>query len=206
MCRATFETFLIFHHLFIQADSEDERELRYESWVLSGLSERQGFPIKSPQGIKQVESERLIINSLNDKLKKNKAFINLKPKQQRAILEKGNWRMKSWTELAKDSGLDENHAGKFYKYLCGYAHSGSLSSQQLRESQTKVIQKQMAESGMTLIMISMAKMIESYCKLFSESRKALLQNTEVYNLVNLWVEIGSSSLNDIEIDWDEMSS
>jgi len=49
-------------------------------------------------------------------------------------------------------------------------------------------------------------MIESYCKLFFRSKKALLQDSEVYYLVKLWVEIGSFLLNDVEIDWDEMSS
>lgn len=204
LCRAAFETFLIFHHLFIQPNSDEEKEFRYDSWVLSGLLERQGFPVKSPQGIKLIESERSIINSLKDRLHKNKVFINLTHKQQRTITEKGNWRRKSWYEIAKDSGLDETHAGSFYRYLCGYAHSGSLSSLQLRESQTRETQKQMAESGMTLIMISMAKMIESYCKLFSKSKKALLQNSDVYNLVKVWIGVGSSSLNDIEIDWGEM--
>ena len=119
ICRAAFETFLIFHHLFIQPDSEEEKELRYDSWVLSGLIERQGFPIKSPYGKKQIESEKLIVNSLKDKLRKNKRFIALKSKQQRSITEKGNWKFKSWAEIALDAGLDKAHATSFYRYLCG---------------------------------------------------------------------------------------
>ena len=167
--RAAFETFLIFHHIFIQPTSIGKRDFRYISWVLSGLIERQNFPILSQKGKKQIEHEKEIIDTCIDRLKTNKHFAALSPKQKRTIIEKGNWRFLSWADLAVKAGLDATHGTSFYKYLCGYAHSSNLSVLQIREARSKHIQKELSASAMTLIMISMANMIKAYCDLFPPS-------------------------------------
>ena len=151
--RAAFETLLIFYHIFINPISVEERDFRYISWVLSGLIERQNFPIQSQKGKKQIEHEKEIIDAFIERLKANRHFEALSPKQQRAIIEKGNWRFSSWSDLSVEAGLDETHGTSFYKYLCGYAHSGNLSALQIRDARSKHIQKELSASAMSLIMI-----------------------------------------------------
>ncbi len=202
--RAAFETFLIFHHIFIYPTSIEERDFRYISWVLSGLIERQNFPVLSKKGKKQIENEKEILNSYIDKLKTNQHFEALTPKQKRAIIEKGNWRFSSWSDISVEAGLDVTHGTSFYKYLCGYAHSSNLSALQIRDAQSKHIQKELSESAMSLIMISMANMIKAYCDLFPESTYVLKRNQDSNALVNIWIGVGSSSVKNAEIDWDNI--
>jgi hypothetical protein len=202
--RAAFETFLIFHHIFIQPTSIGEREFRYISWVLSGLIERQSFPILSQGGKIQIAHEKQMIDSYIDRLKINEHFEALSPKQKRTIIEKGNWRFSGWADLAVKAGLDPTHGTSFYKYLCGYAHSSNLSAFQIREAQSKHIQKELSASAMTLLMISMANMIKAYCDLFPQSAPVLKRNQDSITLVNIWIGVGSSSVKDAEVDWDNI--
>jgi len=204
VCRAAFETFLIFHHIFIQPKSIEERDFRYICWVLSGLIERQNFPILSQKGKKQIEHEKEIIDSYINGLKTNQHFEALSPKQKRTIIEKGNWRFLSWADLAVKAGLDSTHGTSFYKYLCGYAHSSNLSALQIREAQSKHIQRELPAPAMTLIMISIANMIKAYCELFPQSASVLKRDQDSSALVDIWISVGSSSVKDAEIDWDEI--
>jgi len=202
--RAAFETFLIFHHIFIQPTSIEERDFRYISWVLSGLIERQNFPILSQKGKKQIENEKEIIDSCIDRLKTNQHFEALSYKQKRAIIEKGNWRFSSWSDLSVEAGLDVTHGTSFYKYLCGYAHSSNLSALQIRDAHSGHIQRELSASAMSLIMISMANMIKAYCDLFPQSASVLKRDQDSNALVNIWIGVGSSSVKDAEIDWDNI--
>lgn len=202
--RATFETYLVFHHIFIQPTSIEKRDFRYISWVLSSLIERQNFPILSQKGKKQIEHEKEIIDSYIARLKTNQHFKALSPKQKRAIIEKGNWRFASWADLAGKAGLDATHGTSFYKYLCGYAHSSNLSVLQIRDAKPTHIQKELSASAMSLIMISMANMIKAYCDLFPQSASVLKRNQDSNALVNIWISVGSSSVKDADIDWDNI--
>jgi len=57
---------------------------------------------------------------------------------------------------------------------------------------------------MTLIMISIANMIKAYCELFPQSASVLKRDQDSSALVDIWISVGSSSVKDAEIDWDEI--
>ncbi|GAH48952.1 unnamed protein product, partial [marine sediment metagenome] len=130
VARAVFEAFLTFHHVFAACQTDQVRYLRYWSWLLSGLCERQKAPAPAPEYQEKLEIERKDIKELHKKLGSNSEFIQLS-KKQRANIMKGRWRLCSWKEMTRDAGLDEFHASTMYAYLCGYAHSDSLSVSQI---------------------------------------------------------------------------
>jgi len=55
---------------------------------------------------------------------------------------------------------------------------------------------------MGLLLIAMANMVRSYCTLFPRSKAVLLQDEESAKIVDQWIAIGSTSTEDIEMDWE----
>lgn len=122
VCRAALETFLVFHYVFVEPKSDQDRDCRYMAWVLAGCLERQGFPVRSVEGRAVLEREARLVGSLSDRLKANTTFGGLPPGHQKKLL-KGEWRLRSWTEIGRSAGLHAINAKVFYSYLCGYAHA-----------------------------------------------------------------------------------
>lgn len=204
--RVALETLYIFHYVFTSPSSEEEKDFRYLSWLYSGLLERQHFSVCSPQGKKQLEHERGLIQSLKGKIENNLHFKKLAPKKQKKLLEKGKWRLESWTAIALSLGLNDSHAKEFYSYLCGYAHASNLSVLQVRQANTAKSQQALCAATMGVLIIAMANMIKEYCKLFEKSSDVLNRNVEMARLVNFWIDIGASSSDEIEIDWEKANA
>ena len=122
----------------------------------------------------------------------NQVFQSLKEKQQDRTLV-GKWKQKSWRRIALEAGFNELHASSVYSYLCEYAHSSSLSTLQIRQAKTKNIQKNLFAGSMNVIMIAVANIIFSYCKIFPKGNKALQRNLQTTNIAQIWVNIGQQS-------------
>jgi hypothetical protein len=159
LARAALETFLVFHYIFGVPKSEEERELRYLAWILSGLMERQKYPVQSPQGKQRLQNEEKDIQSLKKKLEYNLNFKRLKKDQQKDLFKGTKWRFLSWKDIGLSAGLNETHAKSFYNYLCGYAHAGSISILQIQQANSANNQKALFSASMGLLMIAMANMI-----------------------------------------------
>jgi hypothetical protein len=203
LARSAFETFLVFHYVFIEPKSEEEKDFRYYSWTIAGLLERQKYSIQSQKGKEQLKTEREIIRSLEVKLKKNSFFKKLTSRQQNNLIKKGIWRP-SWKDIGLSAGLNEIHAEEFYSYLCEYAHAGSLGIRQVHQAENAESQKSLFFASVGLIMIAMANMIKSYCSLFPKSNIALIEDEVSVAIVDKWNFVGSSSLQDVDIDWDKV--
>lgn len=198
--RAALETFLVFHHVFVDPATDDERDFRYMSWLLAGLLERQTFPVHSPKGKEMLSKEAQLIAPVKVKLEKNQCLNALTPGQRKDLLEKGKWKLSSWKEMALSSGLSRTHAETFYSYLCGYAHAGNLSVRQIRNAQTLQSQQALCAATIGELLISTANMIRAYCKVFPKSKSSLEQDQDGTELVNMWIEIGATPANKVEFD------
>lgn len=189
--RAALETFLVFHYVFVAPASEQEKDFRYHSWALAGLLARQNFPVQTIEGKQGLEKDKEIIRSLQSILENNPLFKKLTPKQQKNLLNKGKWRLESWTKIAQSAGLSDLHANNFYRYLCDYAHTGNLSVLQVQQADTAESQKTLCNATIEFIMIAIANIIKSYCKLFPKSNAILLSDKDSAKIVDLWIKIGS---------------
>lgn len=190
--RAAMETFLTFHHIFIAPASDEDRNLRYLTWQLSGLLERQSYTIKSLEGTKKLGEELDYINSLKDQIKKNQSFKELDARLEKKIL-KGKWRLdKSWKDIGISAGFSKRNSKEFYSYLCEYAHSGNLSVLQFRQADNAESQKRLFASTMNFVMIAMANMIQSYCMYFPKCKCVLTQRKDDVMIIDKWIYIGSN--------------
>lgn len=197
--RAAIETFLIFHYVFNAPQNQSEKDFRYLTWQLSGLLERQSYPVWSDESKEQLRSEKKIIDDLVKKIKSNSHFKKmLTEKQQKNIIEKGGWRFHSWKEIGLSAGLSDVHAESYYSYLCGYAHSGSLSVLQWRQAQTYQEKRDLMNSTINLLLIAMANIIKCYCRVFPKSNDHYVKNHQPKNVVDLWIDIGASTKDEIE--------
>ena len=170
--------------------------------MLAGLIDRQKFPVLSPKGKNQLQQERQLIETLQEKVKENNYFQKLTNKQQKKLINNGEWKLQSWKDIALSAGLNESHAQAFYNYLCGYAHSGSLSILQLRQARTKASQKALCAATINILVIASSYMIRSYCLMFPKADKAIQKNKDDVEFIEKWISIGSASLEDVKIDWE----
>ena len=98
-------------------------------------------------------------------------------------MEKGQWKLQSWTNIGLSAGLSEILAKQFYGHLCAYAHSGCQSAQQVGNAETKETQKALCVATMKLIMIAMANIIKAYCQLFEKSNDILQKDEDAKKLL-----------------------
>ena len=205
IARAMIENFLVFYYVFSEPKNDEEKDFRYLVYWISGLIERQNYSIESPQGKIILANERIVIEKIIERLEKNSHFIDLGQKQRERILRRGEWGLKVWTEIALSAGLNESNSNAFYKFLCGYAHSGSLSLQQIQQTVTKADKRRLFEATISLLNIAFANLILCYCNYFPKAKNYFDQLTERRNLVKLWKDVGSTEMKDIEVDWSKLN-
>lgn len=189
--RAALESFLVFHYVFIEPQSDDEKDFRYYLWLHASYIDRQKFPTRSEEGKKQLNNEKIIIGALKEKINNNSVFKKLDGKKKKKLLEKGQWRLQSWTDIGLSACLSKILAKHFYSYLCIWAHSGCQSAQQVSDAQTKETQKAPCIATMKLIMTAMANMIKAYCQVFEKSNDVLQKDEDAKKLIDQWVHIGT---------------
>jgi len=189
VARAAFEVFITFHHVFVAPKTDQVRDFRYWAWLLSGLCERQRFPATTPDHRRRKENEKKQMEELHKKLCSNPEFIKLS-KKQRTGIKTGRWQLGGWKKMARDAGLDELHAAIIYAYLCGYAHSDSLSVLQIYHAKLRKQQERLSQIAGQNTMVATANMVFLYCDLFPDGEKALVKYPEAAQIARKWRGIG----------------
>ncbi len=193
LARCALESFLVFHYLFSPSRNDAERELRYQSWLLADLMDRQEVPENFPESKEIQKQDAKDIESIKKTIERNTTFQALSKKQQARLLNKKWWRRSSWTDIARDAGLSELHAKHAYRYLCSYAHSGSRSVLQVREARKKVDQQFLAQTSLRLVNLALAFMTRAYCSLFEKAGEALAKQTTLKAKVEHWIYLGETT-------------
>jgi len=183
LVRAAFEAFLTFHYVFFAPKTREEQDYRYWTYRVAGLAERQQLPVSTEEHRRKLADGKRELDDLLNKLRSNPLFNGLQ-------VLKDKWRQKSWRDIAIDAGFSEMLASHMYRYLCGYAHSGSLSILQIKKSLLKKEQSQLIEVSMITIAIVTASLVSEYSELFPRAKSALLADPEGTDIVHLWVQLG----------------
>lgn len=196
VCRAALETFLVFHYIYVEPKTEEERDCRYIAWILGGYLERQKLPAWSDEARAIQEREAFLIGPLRCKLEANAVFKSLKVKEQEKT-KQGEWRLRSWSAIGKSVGLHQIYAKAFYSFLCGYAHAGNLSVVQLRQADTADAQRTLCTGSMGILLIALANMVRAHCAVFPKSRSSLALEPEGAHLVEIWCGVGTHGPEDV---------
>jgi hypothetical protein len=191
LARATIESFLTFHYVFAAPTESAAKEFRHLAWVLADLLERQGFAASEAVNQQKLADEQAQVLSLQQRLSDSQELQRMTPKQQKALLERGDWRQQSWKEIALSAGMSPLHAVQAYAYLSSFAHSGSLSVLQVRQAKTFSDRSFLAQGTLRLVNVALAFMARSYCGLFFRAGEALRAHATFAATVQHWVELGS---------------
>jgi hypothetical protein len=156
--RSQFEAYCNFNNIFIQSKSDEEKQLKYLLWVLSGLLNRQCFPVMMRENVEKKEAERKDIEKIWEDIRANRIFSGLDAKSQKRILEmrKEDWKLSvkdksadfsGWEKLMKNSGINEALEQQ-YRSLSLSSHPSNVSvfqfSDMYRNKQVALINVMMA--------------------------------------------------------------
>lgn len=190
VARAAFETFLVFHHIFVAPAQEDERHCRYLSWKVAGLAEKQHFTMTTQEHQDRILADGKELHELYNKLNSNIFFQLHVHNEQKEKVIKGEWKLQSWREIAQGAGLTRALCLDMYRYLCEYAHSGFISALEIEHALHKSEQPHLIEPAMITVSIATANLIHDYCELFPAAKQVLVADAEGHEIVNKWRGIG----------------
>ena len=126
LARAGWETFLLFHHIFIDAADESERAMRHRRWLIEGVRSRQSYEVLDREQERQKKEELDLIRAWEDEIRGNPAFRRLGPGRKKSFLE-GKWWHAGWRGLAARARISKQFGCDAYSHLCDHAHSGPFS-------------------------------------------------------------------------------
>lgn len=135
----------------------------------------------------QLKSERQTADELIERMKTDPHFLAMNKSQQDKLV-KGNWRMGlQWKDLASLAGLDALYFNNIYKHLCGYSHSGYISTVQIRDSWNSIKdQKEMARTVAVVTSNVLSYFAVKYCEFFPNAQQVLDARSELKSLVETW--------------------
>lgn len=147
--RSQYESLLMYQHLYINSDCENEQKLRFESWIMSSMMLRSKVFSRSTAIDKQrFENEQEAIMRLRKSISNNEIFQKLSEKQQKSLLENGSGKLfKSWDTLFLKSKFSEKGVfSKLYYTASVYAHSEGILALQLKETKHLMEHEHMKET------------------------------------------------------------
>jgi len=206
LVRAQFESFCNFNNIMIQQNSEEEKELKYLVWKMSGLKNRQTYSATTQENIEKKETERLEIENIKSQITLNSFFNLLTTKSQDVLrnVDKNNWKVVinsdsakkvGWQELFERSGVNFSGLSKFYTYLSTCTHPTYLSSIQfvdiynISNDDDKITRFALEFSNiiMSFFIIDLcnySKKIKNYFDTLPESNRTLINMNNMFRTSN----------------------
>jgi len=195
--RLALETYLVFHHIFIDSKSEAEQDFKYFAWILDTLKRRaEKYHIENfehltndPEGAKTMEHVKKAINAnpmqqqeVIDLLKKNDFYLKLQNSndQDRKMrykkrLEHG-WFPDDWTPLMRAAGMQYFIDNHIYEWLSSAAHPSFYIIECCTHARTYEEQRELCRFSKSLVMTLMAKLCLEYPIVFPQSQSVLDSN------------------------------
>lgn len=134
--RSQLETFLMYHYIYVNPESDDEKQLRYHAWIYSSILSRQNFPFQSEYARQQREKDQKAMEDAKKEMQGLSSFQRLSEKQKKGLLDVGTGKLfNNWSTILKETGFSEKHAlSVMYYHWSIYAHAEGLSAVQLTGS------------------------------------------------------------------------
>ena len=188
LTRTAMEAFLTFHYVFYAPATKVEKDCRYWAYKAAGIAERKNAPASTEEYRQKQVEEQKELDKLHKWLKSNTVFQSLTDKQKNRILG-GEWRLKSWREIAIDARFSNMLASHIYSHLSGYAHSSHMSVLQVSQALENKDMDMLVEPSIDIMSILNANMIWEYCELFPKAQD-VLRGSGASNFVEVWIDIG----------------
>lgn len=186
--RAQFETALMYHHIYINPQTDDEKELRYYAWIYTALLQRQKLNPITEEGKQQQKHDTEEMEKMKQIMQNLEAYRALTEKQQKGLFETGSVKFfKNWAAIMEESGFEkDNIFDSLYYYLSIYAHSEGLSALQLHDSSYSFFDEHNQNNAYQdifqskLLVCHMIKHIKNSHTLIEERFKTLPEKTQYF--------------------------
>ncbi|MCB9236013.1 MAG: hypothetical protein H6581_30480 [Bacteroidia bacterium] len=141
LIRNLYETVCLFHLIYIDSNSVEERDLIYSLWAISGLNYRQRFKKNaySDENIKKQQEEEKAIIQLSKEVFESQIFLGfgeadqnkirqkIKEKDYKIRIKNNKVNFESWQSLSEIMGFNQEFFGNIYTYFSLYAHPSHVS-------------------------------------------------------------------------------
>ncbi len=129
--RSQLETFFIIKYLYLNIKSDEHGAFRYFLYEYGGLCTRQEYPATTVEHKAKKNLEKKRIEDLKGILQTNEYFKSLPSHKQKAALNSKQPKEIGWTDIIKESGLDDAHHMN-WRFYSNYAHSEFIEAMQLK--------------------------------------------------------------------------
>jgi len=147
LVRTIYETIATFYLIYIKPNSDDEKLIMYNLWVVAGLKFRQRFAsnAKSEESKMKLAYDAQKINDLEKAIRNTTLYNSLSEKGQFAIdkqlkdkdfkvfFDKGNVIQLSWSQITQVMGMKEDLMDNMYTYFSLYSHPSNVAVFQFRD-------------------------------------------------------------------------
>lgn len=178
LARACVETYLAFHYLYIEPDTDDELEFRYNAWMLAGFAKRESFPVTTDKARKQFAIDARVNEKHRKRIRKTAHFQRLSPKVQDRVLEGRNWHPGRTLSQMASRVFGPEWGPALYALGSSHAHSDALSVVQIKQSGSLEATQRLADGAMSQIGITLAHMTTDYSRRFVKARKVLAKHPD----------------------------
>lgn len=178
--RALFETYKVFHEVFIQPKTDDETTFRYCLWHLRGLAVQEGFDAQTDFGKAQLDASMRRITEMRETLKKTTTYINLSEKEQKNA-RRGKI-PRSMRRSISHAGFSESSFSRMFDYSSSYVHSDGQCAIQIRSADTPQEQIRMFGYPILHAQIIISKLITTVSEKFEKAKAICTKNSDVFLL------------------------
>jgi hypothetical protein len=216
LIRNIYETTGMFHTIYRNTKSKEEREILYLLWVHAGLKYRQRFTsvVTTKENKDKIEHEQKEMDKIVADIEANTFFKSLDGKNQEKIRERIKKKeyliefkdkevvFLHWQELTKVMGLKEGLLDTIYTYFSLYSHPSNVAVFQFADMFKKGNEEfpQLTIFNLKNAFFMLSIFIAEYIKLFPTVLKTFekldIRDQIVINLYNKLARDDSYSIND----------
>lgn len=216
LVRNIYETVCMFHLVYINTMSNDEKNILYNLWAIAGLKYRQRFEssITTSENQQKLEEEERQIQWFITEIEANPLFLSLDERNQKVIREKikekdykisfdgGRVRSLSWQEISAIMTNNHPFFENIYTYFSLYAHPSNVSvfqfADMFKKNDEAFIRKTILNIRYCFILFSI--FIADYIKLFPEVKEIYerqgIESQIMLNAHNKLIRGDSHSINE----------
>lgn len=184
IARSALETYITLHEVFIAPVSDDEFRFEYALWKLSGIAIRENYTTTLPIPGEVFAAAQKELADVRATLSSTEMFSTLTQKQ-RAEVMKGR-RIRKWTDIAQQVGLDETLLRKLYSYFSSYVHADGLSASQVVSAGTAKEQIGHIHFHMGVVLTCMSLLVVWLLEKHPEAMKLSASELEATRIARLW--------------------
>jgi len=185
LCRAIIDSYLMLFYIGVDAENEDEQELRKAYWKYHRHFEAYRMMLGNNPDSPHVEVELQHYEQSKNKLELLGAFSHLPPKRRECLLKGKAPKISSNEELCGRAGISKNYFKPTFKYLSNYTHTSPFSIEQMDQLKMNSPETTDAFEHVALIALTFnALAIRDFIIMFPDQKQNISSRTQ--DLIDLW--------------------